>query len=122
MGTIEVLFGINPQPIPHAHETGGSNETVHAASRIAIRVLTVILMVIIAIVFPHFDRIMALVGSCLCFTICIILPLAFYLKIFGAEIPLAERVFDWGLLIVSSAMAVVGTVWVFLSEEQIGQA
>jgi vesicular inhibitory amino acid transporter len=80
------------------------------------------MMVIISIVFPFFDRIMALVGSCLCFTICIILPLAFYLKIFGAEIPLMERVFDWALLVISSVMATVGTVWAFLPKEQLGQA
>lgn len=120
MGTIEVLCGVNQQPNP-SHEARGSNEAIHAASRFAIRILTVILMVVIAIVFPFFDRIMALVGSCLCFTICIILPLAFYLKIFGTDIPLMERIFDWGLLIVSSVMGAVGTVWAFLPKDQLGQ-
>jgi vesicular inhibitory amino acid transporter len=60
---------------------------------------------------------MALMGSCLCFTICIILPIAFYLKIFGNEVPVRERIFDWVLLIISSIMALVGTVWVFLPKE-----
>jgi vesicular inhibitory amino acid transporter len=69
------------------------------------------------VVFPSFDRIMALMGSCLCFTICIILPIAFYLKIFGNEVPVRERIFDWVLLIISSIMALVGTVWVFLPKE-----
>lgn len=62
---------------------------------------------------------MALMGSCLCFTICIILPIAFYLKIFGNEISVRERIFDWVLLIISSIMALVGTVWVFLPKESL---
>lgn len=115
-----MLLGINPQAISHIHGGRSSNETIHAVSRVAIRILNVLLMVILSIVFPAFDRIMALVGSCLCFTICIILPLSFYLRIFGSEIPFMERVFDWVLLIVSSVMAAVGTVWAFLPKEQIG--
>jgi solute carrier family 32 (vesicular inhibitory amino acid transporter) len=74
----------------------------------------IVLIVFIAIVFPSFDRIMALMGSLLCFTICIILPLAFYLKIFGTEIPIGERIVDWLLVIISTVMALVGTTWAFL--------
>jgi vesicular inhibitory amino acid transporter len=62
---------------------------------------------------------MALMGSSLCFTICIILPLAFYLRIFGKEIPVSERIADWMLLFISSIMAAVGTVWAFLPKESI---
>jgi vesicular inhibitory amino acid transporter len=72
-----------------------------------------------AILCPSFDRIMALMGSALCFTICIILPLAFYLKIFGQEISRKERVLDWLLLVVSSALAIVGTGWALLPEDMI---
>lgn len=84
------------------------------AVKILIRIFVIVSIVFIAIVFPSFDRIMALMGSLLCFTICIILPLAFYLKIFGAEVPIGERIFDWFLIIVSSVMAAVGTTWAFL--------
>ena len=51
------------------------------------------------------------------FSICIILPLAFHLKIFGKDIGAAERVLNWFLIIVCSIMALVGTVWVFLPKE-----
>lgn len=78
-----------------------------------------LVIVTIAIIFPSFDRIMALMGSCLCFTICIILPLSFYLKIFGKEITPSERIVDWTLLLASSMMAIVGTVWAFLPKETI---
>jgi solute carrier family 32 (vesicular inhibitory amino acid transporter) len=81
---------------------------------IVIRVVTTAVIIFIAVVFPSFDRIMAFVGSCLCFTICIILPLAFYLKIFAREITFSERILDWVLLLTSSVMATWGTVWAFL--------
>jgi solute carrier family 32 (vesicular inhibitory amino acid transporter) len=87
--------------------------------KILIRVLVILLIVVVAIVFPDFDSIMALMGSTLCFTICIILPVAFYLKIFGNEIPLKERVIDWILIVSCSIMAIVGTVWAFLPKEKI---
>lgn len=63
---------------------------------------------------------MALSGSALTFTICIILPLAFYLRIFGEGIGWWERGFCWGLIVGSTALAVTGTVWVFLPAEMTG--
>lgn len=87
--------------------------------RVVVRIFTVTLIVVLAIVFPSFDRIMAFLGSFLCFTICIILPLAFYLKIFGKEISRKERIVDWLLLILSSILAAIGTVWAFLPSDMI---
>jgi vesicular inhibitory amino acid transporter len=78
--------------------------------------MVVAIIVVMAIIFPSFDRIMALMGSALCFTICIILPLAFYLKIFGKKIDPRERILDYFLLIISSVLAVIGTVWAFLPQ------
>jgi solute carrier family 32 (vesicular inhibitory amino acid transporter) len=89
-------------------------------SKISIRIFVVALTVVIAIVFPDFDSIMALMGSALCFTICVILPVAFYLKIFGEDIRWRERVLDWMLIITCSVMAIVGTVWAILPKEMVG--
>ena len=83
------------------------------------RVFTVALIVVLAVIFPEFDRIMAFLGSFLCFTICIIFPLAFYLKIFGKEISARERILDWFLLITSTILAAVGTIWAFLPQQMI---
>ena len=63
---------------------------------------------------------MALMGSALCFTICIILPLAFHLKIFGKRISTKERVLNWVLIVTCSILAVVGTVWAFLPMSKLG--
>lgn len=114
IATAEVLCGLNSS---NHHSSQQNSEVTGKAATIAmvlVRVFVIILIVFIAIVFPSFDRIMALMGSLLCFTICIILPLAFYLKIFGSEISLSERIFDWFLIIVSSVMAIVGTAWALM--------
>ena len=72
---------------------------------------TLALPVMIAIAFPDFDRIMAFLGSALCIAICVILPVCYYMKIFGHEIRLAERILCWILLFVAGICAVVGTGW-----------
>lgn len=82
--------------------------------------MVVVIFVIIAIVFPAFDSIMAFMGSSLCFTICVILPLLFYLKIFGKEVSIQERIFDYFLITVCSILATVGTVWAFLPKSWVG--
>ncbi|KGO76588.1 Amino acid transporter, transmembrane [Penicillium italicum] len=114
VATFEVLCGLGAGHVP-----GNGSETLQKFSRAMIRVFVVAMIVILAIVFPSFDRIMAFLGSFLCFTICIIFPLAFYLKIFGKEISRGEYILDWILLIISSILAAVGTVWAFLPQDML---
>jgi solute carrier family 32 (vesicular inhibitory amino acid transporter) len=85
-----------------------------------IRILVLVVMVVIAIAFPSFDVIMSFLGSCLCFTICVILPVAFYLKTFHDVISTRERILDWVLIIVCSILAVIGTVFAFIPREKLG--
>lgn len=70
-----------------------------------------------AILIPGFDSIMSFLGSALCFSICVILPLLFYLKIFGSEVNPRERFWAWVLIVVCSIMALVGTVFTFIPRE-----
>lgn len=98
---------------------GNGSEALHKFSQAMVRVFVVASIVVLAVIFPAFDRIMAFLGSFLCFTICIIFPLAFYLKIFGKEISRGEYILDWILLIISSILAAVGTVWAFLPQEML---
>ncbi|KAL3489455.1 transmembrane amino acid transporter protein-domain-containing protein [Aspergillus germanicus] len=116
VATMEILCGLEPHAEPNADYTERTI-FIRKLLRVLIRIFVVAVIVVMAIIFPSFDRIMALMGSALCFTICIILPLAFYLKIFGKEISRRERLLDWSLLVISSALAVVGTVWAFLPQE-----
>ncbi|KAJ5501978.1 hypothetical protein N7463_004852 [Penicillium fimorum] len=115
VATFEVLCGLGGGYVP----VENGSETLQKISRAMVRVFVVAMIVILAVIFPAFDRIMAFLGSFLCFTICIIFPLAFYLKIFGKEISRGEYILDWILLIISSILAAVGTVWAFLPQDML---
>ena len=114
ISTIEVLTGLDARAVSDNPSLIGFSGMSRGLLRVAIRVLTMVSFVAMAILFPFFDRVMALLGSAMCFTICVILPLLFHLRIFGRDISLRERVLDYALIAVSSVLAVVGTVWVFL--------
>lgn len=77
----------------------------------------------ISILMPDFDSIMGLMGSALCFSICIILPVMFYLTIFsreGGEIGRPEKVGGWVLIVVCSILGVFGTVFAILPKQKLG--
>ena len=59
-------------------------------------------------------------GSVFCYGICIVLPVGFYLRLYGKQVSRRERVLDWGLIVVASVLAVVGTVWAFLPKSLTG--
>ncbi|KAG0648348.1 Vacuolar amino acid transporter 1 [Hyphodiscus hymeniophilus] len=120
VSTLEAIFGLSLHTVSDSPSLTGLSNFTRGALRITIRVIVIILFVVIAIVFPAFDSIMAFMGSTLCFTICVILPLLFYLKIFGKEISMRERVLDWFLIGICSVLALVGTVWAFLPKSMIG--
>lgn len=120
VSTIEVFSGLDAQAISDSPSLTGLPGYTRGILKIVIRVLVVVIFVIIAIVFPAFDSIMAFMGSTLCFTICVILPLLFYLKIFGKEISMRERLLDYFLITVCSILAIVGTVFAFLPKSMIG--
>jgi vesicular inhibitory amino acid transporter len=115
--TIEVLTGLDPRTVPNSQALVGASGLTRGFLRLGIRVLIMVSFVVIAIFFPYFDRLMAFLGSALCFTLCIILPLAFHLKIFGRQIPLKERVLNYCLIAISAVLAVTGTVWAFLPRD-----
>jgi len=120
VSTIEVLSGLDPLSIPDAEPLTGLSNYSRGILKFVIRVLVVVVFVIIAMAFPAFDSIMAFMGSTLCFTSCVILPLMFYLKIFNGKITLQERLFAYFLIAICSVLAVVGTIWAFLPKSMIG--
>ncbi|KZF21326.1 hypothetical protein L228DRAFT_170585 [Xylona heveae TC161] len=119
VSTIEILAGLDARAMASSSGLAGMSGFARGSLKVAIRLLVTILYVIIAIVCPSFDRVMALMGNAACFTVCIILPCSFYLKIFGAEISLKERILNWFLIISCSILATIGTVWAFLPNSAI---
>jgi vesicular inhibitory amino acid transporter len=120
VSTVEVLTGLDAYSIANSEPLTGLSSYTRGILRVVIRILLIVVFVLIAIVFPAFDSIMAFMGSTLCFTICVILPLMFYLKIFGKEISMKEKVVDYLLIVVCSILAILGTIWAFLPKRMIG--
>ncbi|PNS17590.1 hypothetical protein CAC42_8133 [Sphaceloma murrayae] len=132
ISTIEGLCGVDarsdpPYPAPSRdpdHPTSlvarPKGLLARQIARATIQIANIALFVTLAILLPSFDTIMSLVGSVACFSICIILPLAFHLKLFGDEIPRAERWGNWALIVVSVIMGVVSTVFNCLPLERLG--
>jgi vesicular inhibitory amino acid transporter len=116
ISTLEVVFGVDGRSVASPTMSGFSSGLV----KILIRVLINVVFVVMAVVFPGFDRIMAFLGSALCFTICVILPLMFYLKIFGSEVSMRERILDYVLVVISIVLATIGTAFTFIPKEKLG--
>jgi vesicular inhibitory amino acid transporter len=109
VSTVEVLTGLLDPSRPASEQTWAI-----IAGKVLVRVVTIVIFVFISIIFPAFDRIMTLLGAVCCFSICIVLPVAFHLKLFGKELTKGQKMLDWSLLIVSAIMAVVSTVFACL--------
>ena len=114
---IEKLVGLDPQELPPTTGRLGLSGYTRGVLKFVIRIFTLAVIILLAILVPSFDTIMALMGSAMAFSICIVLPLAFHLKLFGKELGVKEKVLNWFLMVVCSVMAVIGTVWVFLPKQ-----
>ncbi|KAL1867644.1 hypothetical protein VTK73DRAFT_4067 [Phialemonium thermophilum] len=121
VSTAEVLLGLHQHAVADAASSlVGRSAPFRGAMKVAVRILTILTFLAISILFPAFDSIMAFMGSALCFTICVTLPLAFYLKLFNAEITAKERTIASAIMVISTILSVVGTVWAFLPKRLIG--
>lgn len=118
--TTEIFCGLHPRTVPGSTQLVGLSGYTRGILKWTIRIVTNIIIILIAILIPSFDVIMAFLGSALTFTICIILPLLFYLKLFGNQVSRMERIFDWFLIIICTAISLVGTVWVFIPKAVLG--
>lgn len=122
VSTLDILLGLDHIPMDFNGIWQGhisASDLVSRFIKVILRVAVVFFFVLFAIVFPDFDRIIALVGCTLCITICILGPVSFYFKIFGDRVSRAERLFGYFLLVLFSALAIVGTYWCFLPPETI---
>ncbi|KAL5121622.1 hypothetical protein ACEQ8H_000308 [Pleosporales sp. CAS-2024a] len=122
VSTFEVVFGLDARALAASDGMTGMTGLNRGIAKVSLRIGTIITFVVIAVLFPSFDRIMTLLGSVACFSICIILPLAFHLKLFGKDIGATEKTLNWLLIALSSLMAVVSTVFACLPKELIGAA
>ncbi|KAH7037767.1 transmembrane amino acid transporter protein-domain-containing protein [Microdochium trichocladiopsis] len=118
--TIEVVCGLRQQHVAGESSMVGLSATARGLLKALVRVGVLCVFLAVSIAFPAFDSIMAFMGSALCFTICVTLPLAFYLKLFGHELSAREKLFTWCVMLTSLTLSIVGTVWAFLPKDLIG--
>lgn len=114
--TVDVLCGLHFEPQGYV---GGVDGTVRRPwgwliKRGLVRVIVVLVLLAISVAFPAFDSVCAFLGAALCTLISIILPIAFYLKLFWDEIPRLERIVSLILIAVFAVFGLVGTAWTFL--------
>ena len=120
VSTLEILLGLDARAVSNSASLHGMSGLNRGILKATIRVLCIVVFVVLGILVPEFDRIMSLMGSVACFTICIILPLAFHLKIFGNSIPRGEKIMNWVLIIISTILAIVGTAFTFIPRSVLG--
>jgi len=121
VSTLELFLGLDSRALSTAGEsTTGLSGLTRGIAKVTIRIVCIIIFVVLAILVPDFDRIMSLMGAVACFTICIILPAAFHLKLFGEQLSRWEKGRDWFLIVVSSVLAVVSTAFNFVPKEKLG--
>ena len=119
ISSADKLLGLDARHIGSSPVAGMSGIS-RGLLRSVIRLTITSVILIIAIFVPSFDTVMSLMGSVLCFSICIILPLAFYLKIFGKEVGWKEKLLDWFMIVVATILGIVGTIWVCLPASMTG--
>lgn len=122
ISTLEIFLGLDARAMAGTSSLCGMSNVTRGVLRITIRVLVPVVFTTLAIAVPSFDRVMSLLGSLACFSICIILPCSFHVKIFGKELSMAQWLLDWTLIVVCTILALVGTVFAFLPKEMIGAA
>lgn len=71
ISTMEVLAGLRQQVVAEDSALIGRSSMFRGIMKVTIRIVTLLAFLVIAILFPAFDSIMAFMGSALCFTICI---------------------------------------------------
>ncbi|KAK3070818.1 hypothetical protein LTR53_009770 [Teratosphaeriaceae sp. CCFEE 6253] len=120
ISTLELFLGLDSRVMAESQPLTGLSGRTRGIMKVTVRILCQIVFVVLAILIPQFDMIMSLLGAIACFTICIILPCAFHLKLFGAELGRPQKMLDWTLIVVSTALALVSTSFNFVPSSKMG--
>ncbi|KAL6652217.1 hypothetical protein ACP70R_011142 [Stipagrostis hirtigluma subsp. patula] len=80
-----------------------------------LRWILVVVVGLMAMLVPNFADFLSLVGSSVCVVLGFVLPAAFHLKVFGAEIGWPGLVADVAVIVIGVALAVSGT-WTSLAQ------
>jgi amino acid permease len=90
------------------------SESVREFIRISGRTIISFLVVFVAIVFPEFHQVLCLLGSLFSMIICVIFPCMCYSVLYKGRLSPGETLINNTIIIVSSIIAIIGTVWAFI--------
>lgn len=95
--------------------TQGKSGNKEFAIKFLNRLVIISISFITSLIFTDFGKIMSFLGSAICFTICIVYPLSFYLKLYYHEISTPIKVCLYIGITTALTFAVMGTVAVISS-------
>lgn len=99
------LFNKNPK---------NTSKRITTLQKIFNRFILSLLFFLCSILLTNFGKVMSLLGSLICFTVCITLPGLYYLKIFNNELTAREKLL-WRMIVVAGVVgAALGTIAVIL--------
>lgn len=104
ISVLDTIMGIEGEECKTDHPSSRTTKLIRFFNRIIVNVL----FVVIAIVFPKFDKLIAFLGAGLCFTICLILPCLFYLRICNSTIKWWEKILCHITIYLSICLATLG--------------
>jgi len=90
------------------------SEGVREIIRLSGRTFISFLVVFVSIVFPEFHQVLCLLGSLFSMIICVIFPCMCYSVLYKGRLSQTERIINKTIIIVSSIIALIGTVWAFI--------
>jgi vesicular inhibitory amino acid transporter len=93
----------------HGYSDNWTTNGLMMVGRVTIRVGVNAIFVSLAILFPEFDKIIGVLGASICFLVCIILPVSFYMKLCKDQISLVERFFLRLVIAMSIFLGIVAT-------------
>ncbi|KAI5958199.1 hypothetical protein KGF57_002554 [Candida theae] len=94
------------QIAPHFSQ---KSSTSRGALRVIVRFIFCCVLLLIALMFTSFGKLMSFLGSAICYTVCLTLPLLFYLQLNKSRIGSVERVLIQVGIVVSISCALLGT-------------
>ena len=103
ISTVDSMFGFD------LVSTNWFIRSMKSGCRFCVKVGVNALFVLLAIIFPEFDKIIGMLGASICFLVCIILPGCFYLRLCGAKISAFERLLVSLAIGISIILALVAT-------------
>ncbi|RHZ74068.1 hypothetical protein Glove_227g73 [Diversispora epigaea] len=108
---INLTLEISYYSIPNIENWFNKGRGRRSAVKVISRMSVSLVVVLIAIQFPGFDRVMGILGSFFSYTISVVFPCMCYLKLFGREISWKEYLLNVGIICISIFLSAMGTIW-----------